>query len=439
MRLKVFGIFMTLAAPVSLAQELTRAQSNPSFTWSDCVQETSLNNLELKAARENLSSAEALIESAKSGFLPTLNGTVNASHSILSATSNLLPSGNNTANGVAYASALNLNTNLFSGLKDQGVLARARANRSILEATLDRIRANVSDELRQAYIKLNYAIAYVKLAAIIQDRRAQNERLVRAQYENGRENQGSYLLSQSKLEQAKFDYLQGTHQEITAEEVLLHVLGKSSFDSALNSRSILIASDLPHSDPPENPSLLQMIERTPVHRIQEGQIAVSNANVKISKSEYFPRLDLTSTLQNRNHLLYTGGTQDWSVGLNLTIPLFSGLSTYSNTKSALALEQNAEATALLTDFQTWDNLRQSLFAFQESVERLKVDTLSMRAIEVQEKIARKQYNNGILNFENWDIIEGNLVSAQKTALLSERDRALSESTFRLAQGLGDLP
>ena len=39
---------------------------------------------------------------------------------------------------------------------------------------------------------------------------------------------------------------------------------------------------------------------------------------------------------------------------------------------------------------------------------------------------------------NWDIIEGNLVSAQKSALSSEKDRSISESNWRLAQGLGDL-
>ena len=127
------------------------------------------------------------------------------------------------------------------------------------------------------------------------------------------------------------------------------------------------------------------------------------------------------------------------MGLALTIPLFSGLSTYHDTKSAHALERAAVDTEVSTDFQIFDNLRSLLFSFQESVQKLKVDQITLNAIDIQEKIARKQYNNGLINFEDWDIIETNLVAAQKTELASERDRAISESSYRQAQGLGDLP
>jgi outer membrane protein len=398
------------------------------LTWEDCVREVALNNPELKAASENLNSSDELVAASKSGFYPSLTGTVNASHDFQNANLDPLTS----QNGVHYSSALTLNYNLFSGFKDLATLERAKGNYAIQTATLDRTRATVSNNLRDAFIRLNYAQANIKLTRQIIDSRAQNERLVRAQYENGRENQGSYLLSQSKLEQSKFDYLKATHEVVIAQESLAHVLGEDSSD-------VSIQGDIPRSDPPTEPSLREMVPLTPSHRIQEGQVVVSEANIKLSQSGFLPSLDFNAAVQNQNHLLYTDSNQRWSVGLALTIPLFSGLSTYHNTKSTHDLERAAVATELSTDFQTYDLLRTNLFSFQESVQKLRVDQISLSAVDVQEKIARKQYNNGLLKFENWDIIEGNLVFAQKTELSSERDRALAESAWRNAQGLGDLP
>jgi outer membrane protein len=397
------------------------------LSWEACVGIVAEQNPDLKAAKENVNSSDELVGASFSGFFPSLTGSVNANHAFPSNTTPLI-----SESGILYSSALTLNYNLFSGFKDTAIVERAKGNLEVSRAQYDSERATVSDNLRQAFIKLNYAQANVKLTSQIIDSRSQNERLVRAQYESGRENQGSYLLSQSKLEQSKFDYLQATHEVVTAQESLAHVLGEDPFD-------LSITGDVPRADPPAEPALKDIVPLTPSHRIQEGEVSVSRSNIKLSRSGFLPSLDFVAAVQNQNHILYTNNNQQWTVGLSLTIPLFSGLSTYHTTKSSHDLERAAEAIEVSTDFQNYDLLRADLFTFQESVQKLKVDQITLSAIDVQEKIARKQYNNGLMTFENWDIIEGNLVNAQKSELSSERDRAVAESNWRMVQGLGDLP
>ena len=397
------------------------------LNWEDCVKSVSENNPDLASARDNTRSASAQVGSSWYDFYPSVTGSVNANHALPNQFNPLLYA----APGVSYSSALTLNYNLFNGFKDVATVESAKASLNVSHATLDGTRAAISDALRQAFIKLKYAESYVKLTASIIDRRTQNERMIRSQYESGTENQGSYLLSQSDLEQSKFDHLQAIHQEIFAREALAHVLGDNDYD-------ITLTGAPPRTSPPEDPNLRDLTLITPAHRIQSGQVDIARANIKLTDAGFYPNLNFTASLQNSDGILYANNDQQWSIGLALTIPLFTGLSTYYSAKSARYLEKAAIEVESYSDFSTQENLQQALFNFQESVELLRVDELSLNALKIQEKIATKQYNNGLMTFENWDIIENNLVTAEKTMLSADEKRDLHESSYRLAQGLGDL-
>ena len=416
----------TLLSPLAQARTLS---------WSDCVDLVSKNNPDLATARSNLESTHELLGGSYSGFLPSVNASVNANYNFPSSTT----AGNSTVlvipennNKVLYSSSLLLSYNLFSGLKDKGLVAQAKANQIISQANLDTVRAQVSFNLRQAFITLSYAKEYVKLTASIQERRIQNERLVRSQFESGQENQGSYLLSQSLEEQANYDRHQADDNYQIAMQQLSHLLGDDELE-------VDIKGEVPTEDPPKNIQVQDLLPLTPIHRKQVGQIALENANTEVKRSGYFPSLDFSAGVTNSSNVLYTDSNQQWSMGLTLSIPLFSGFSTYHSVRSSLDLERSANSTLASSDLNTLNQLRQSFFTYQEAIHKLKADTASLNATTVQEKIAKQQYNNGLLTFENWDIIEENLISYQKTQLASQRDRVIAESSWRQAQGLGDLP
>jgi outer membrane protein TolC len=54
-------------------------------------------------------------------------------------------------------------------------------------------------------------------------------------------------------------------------------------------------------------------------------------------------------------------------------------------------------------------------------------------------IARTKYNNGLMTFENWDIIENDLIQRQKSFLQGQRDRVVAEAAWEQAQGKGVIP
>ena len=69
---------------------------------------------------------------------------------------------------------------------------------------------------------------------------------------------------------------------------------------------------------------------------------------------------------------------------------------------------------------------------------MKVDSAYVEAAEAREKISRQKYNNGLSTFDEWDLIESDLIKRQKSLLLSERDRVVAEAAWEQVQGKGVL-
>lgn len=414
------AIILLLSVPVSGPFQMDRAEARP-YSFRECVEILYRNHPELVAAESNLRSQESLTRGNYSGFFPTINATAGWSRS--------------TPPGVfdpRYSTGLQVSYNLFSGLRDLGRAAQGEANLDLARSNYDAARAKASFALRQVFAQYLYARDNIELTERIRERRFQNERLVRAQYESGRENIGSHLLSKSLLELAEYEARVARDQLTIAAQNLAHVLGVDSFDFEAT-------GEVPLTPPPEKAKAEDLLPQTPTHRIQQSKVRVAESASQVSLSGLFPTLDLNGSIgffgpeptwtQNRNTAL----------GFSLTIPLFSGLSTWHEYRSSLQVIRASEQTRLSTDFEILTQLRQNLLSYQQAIQKLRVDTEVLNAATIRATIARKRYNNGLLMFEQWDVIETDLINRQKTQLISRRDRILTESAYRQTLGLGDSP
>ncbi|MBU6153853.1 MAG: TolC family protein [Bdellovibrionales bacterium] len=394
--------------------------ANP-VSYQFCLESVAISNPELLSAQESLRSQEELVAGSYSAFFPSVNASLGVSNNDPKRTVD-----------PQYLSSIGVSYNLFSGLRDRARVRTARANLEIARAALDSVRAKVSFQLRQAFAQALYARENILLTRAIRERRAQNERLVRAQYESGRENEGSYQFSKSLLEQAEYDERVARDQAVIAAQNLSHVIG---FDST----EVMAEGEVPISAPPDEADARKLLLLTPAHRTQSARIELADAQFESARSGFIPSLDLSGSLSYLGTQPTLRENRNLGFGIALTIPLFSGLSTFRDLRSAGALQESAAQTRNAVDFETLSGLRQALFVFQQSIQRLKVDTNLKTAATIRATIARKRYNHGLLMFEQWDIIETDLITRQKNALASKRDRIIAEGSYRQIQGLGDLP
>ncbi|MFH1018104.1 MAG: TolC family protein [Pseudomonadota bacterium] len=400
------------------------------LSWESCVTEVSRNNADLEVSRQNLRAAEYQYRAAYSGFLPQVSGNYSYAHTNASGIGGVQGTGSSSNN---YASAtLDATENLFSGFQDRGKIDQAAANREVVEASLDATRAKVTFDLTSAYAGLSYAQNSVELSNEIVKRRDANLQLVQMNFEGGRENRGSYLLSEANLNQSRFESLQARGAVDVAGQALAKALGRPE------GVGLRVSGQVPISAPGTAPDIERLVPLTPEHRQAVAQERVNKALVTQARSQFYPSLTANGSWGKQGNEFFPEDSR-WNVGFTFSIPIFNGGRDYFGSKAAVANLASALSNEQSVNRQSRLNLRQTWTAYVEAVEKLKVDEGFVQAATVRADIARRKYNNGLLSFEDWDIIENDLIAREKTVLQSRRGRTIAEAAWNQAQGKGVIP
>ncbi|CAN5677455.1 TolC family outer membrane protein [soil metagenome] len=415
-----------IALPASAGTVITNAITN-AITWTDAVQRAERENPEIAAAREGLRAAEAAKTGSYSGFLPSVRASVGYENTERSGSSLVA-----TTTGTGWTAGINGSWNLFSGFADTARVSQAEANKRAADAALILASAKISNDLKSAFEAVAYSRDYAKLTQQILKRREENLRLVQLRFESGRENKGSALLSEAYLEQARFDDMQARNAARTSAVALAKVLAMDGDGTA----EITVVGNVPVSEPSAAPDFTSLVMMTPDYlQSLEQAKALQNAR-KIAASSFYPSLDLTTSLGKRGDDFFPNDNTTKTVGVTLSIPIFSGGRDYTTYRTAVA---NAAAGDYTRDNSVRDIRRRIELAWAgyiESVAKLRSDESFRKAAIARSEIGRTKYNNGLLTFDDWDIIENDLINREKTVLQTRRDRATAEGAWEQVQGKG---
>lgn len=394
------------------------------LTWEESVRQAAAVNPDLRVARDNLRAAEMDVRGAGSGFLPKVTGSVAKTETTTPAST--------TPDTTDYGTALTASQNLFAGFRDQASVAQARANRAVAAANLRSARARLSFDLKSAFASLRSAEDSLVLSADILRRREQNLRLVELLYEGGRENKGSLYLSQATLSQARFESLQAGQALRVAQAQFARALGRN------DPQALRLAGEVPVAAPPREVDFAQAVQDIPDQQRAVAQVEAAKAGVDIASSAFWPSVDLSGTASRTGNDWFPEDRQN-SVSLSLTVPIFSGGKDYHGTRSAGARESAAEATREGLARQLRAQLEQSYAGYVQAVAKLSVDEDFLKAATARAEIARSKYRNGLMSFEDWDIIESDLINRQKAVLQSRRERVTAEAAWEQSLGNGAIP
>jgi outer membrane protein TolC len=208
------------------------------------------------------------------------------------------------------------------------------------------------------------------------------------------------------------------------------LLGKDLLDP------LEVEGDFEVPTPPSKPDFIKITLKTPLHREAVIQLRSSEAQWLSARSSFFPTLSANASLFRSGSDFSAPG---WSTGLSLSFPLFTGGRDFFNFKSAEEARASAEDSLRNSDLKTENLLENNFASFQNAVENTKVQEAFLKAAQTREEIARAQYLNGLLSFQNWDLIESNLTVQEKSELSSFLSAKTTEANWELAQGKGDIP
>lgn len=400
----------------------------PVYSWQDCIDMSVKNNADILVGYENLSATKQLETRARSPFLPEVNLSLGGSRR-----DENIKDGPVTIPGESYSASVNASQNVFAGFRDYANVKAAKFNTQSVEYNLRIIKARISFDLKSSYQSLMYAKEFHKLTQDIIRRRQDNMRLVELRYDNGRENKGSLLLARAYYAQAQYDDLVAINQQISSRVNLARALGIDEVEN------FDIQGMIPTNPPPPRANMQELAVNTPEHQQAVAQAEAADFNVVSNRSPFFPTLDLTASVTKNDTHIFPERQEIWTVGFNVSYPLFRGFRDIANVRNAAHNASAAHVNRVSIDRQLLTKLTQAYNNYVEAVTRFEVDKSFREATQVRAEIARNKYNNGLLTFEDWDVIESDLINRQKAYLTSLRDKTVAEATWEQAQGQGVIP
>jgi len=406
----IFGIF----PDKSSAEEI--------LDWQDCIKEAAKNHPDLIAAQESIKQSEASKTITASTLFPQVNSNITASTAKTSTGS----STNNASDTYSYgATATQL---VFDAFKTINNVNAAKENIKASQQSYRFTSSEVRLRLRTAFINLLKAQELIHVTEDIVKIRRSNLELITLRYASGLEHKGALLTAEANLAQADFEFAQAKRDIELAQRQLTKEMGRSQFILMFVKADFVVLD--PAKEKPDfdilvnnNPSLQQLI----------AQKNAAGFSVKSAYANFSPTLSADAGA-NKTGSHWPAQNDQWDLGLTLSMPIFEGGLRLAQVSQAKALYNQLEANERSTRDGIIVNLEQTWVALQDALETVSVQNKQLVATEERSKIAEAEYSTGFITYDNWTIIEDNLVKAKTDYLNAQANALLAEANWIQAKG-----
>jgi outer membrane protein TolC len=426
--MKKFGILFSLflvLGPLGFAK-----CEEAALTWDVCAKDALAHNPDLQKAADNLQSAKYGKKGAVSPFLPSLsaNASANASGNEGSL-AGILKDSDSTK---TYNMGLNAQINLFNGFKDKASFDLASLSEQQAEIQYQQARSTLSNNLRSAFNNLLYSQQQVTLLEEIAAREKENVRMVELNYQGGQENKGSLLNEQATSADADVQVTQAKRSLWLAQRQLDVVLGRSELDTPT------VAGTFDTSAPESTPDFKLLCHTAFSYLLAEIQLRSAQAQVVSARGSFLPSLNANGSM-SRSGSDWVPNQPSWGAGLSLSFPLFEGGQRVFAFDSAKANRDAAKAALTSAEENAALSIENAYWSFRNAAETTTVQKKYLEAAQLQEEVANAQYANGLLSYQDWDLVENNLINRQKSNLQSLLAAKTAEASWLLSLGKDELP
>jgi len=427
MKKHIFYIFfLFFIAPVFLhAQELT---------WQDCVNEAIKNNLEILSAKAKLEQAKANAWVAKSSVFPQISASASASKSgsePAPGSTNEIGAGTTYSSNYyseSYSYGISARQILFDGLKSLNDINKSNKELEIAEINYKRTSASLRYKLRQSFINLMKAQELIKITEDILQRRKKQYMDIRLRYEAGKEHKGSLLNSSASLSQAEFENEQAKRNLSLVQQSLANAIGRENFEEIKVNSDFVLTINLN-----QEPDFEQILLKNYDYILLDLTKKSAECSYASSIGSFFPSVSLNGSISRSGEKFLPEDT-GWSLGINISLPILDGGLLIAKVRSAGANLQQAEKDFEYGRKDILLNIKQAWNSLLDAKNNCEIQDKFLEAANERAKIADVQYSNGLLNFDNWIIIQDNLVNTKKSYINAEANLLITEDAWIQIKG-----
>ena len=384
------AILLLLAAPLYAASPLTL----------DAALERALkNHPQMVEARQNLVGSEARTGQALADYYPQVSIAADWSKG-----SSFLTPIEAVKQTEVQTDVLSLRQTVYDFGRTKGRVEAARGDNAAAAQTLAVTRQDIAFRVKAAFYLL--LAAEKQVAAVKETVRVREDVYRQAEefFREGTRAKVDVTRAEANMYEAKTALIRAENNLELARVELANAMGVPSLET-----DALMEPAAPIGGEPELGAVRQdaLAGRAELKRL-DAQKSSAVALLKTARSGYLPVLSGTASVGYADRAFPPHGTV-WGVGLNLTMPLFSGFSTVQQEREAVASLKAVEARQEDQRLQVLRDVESSWLGVREATARIASTEKEVAAAVENRALAMGRYQEGVGN-----IIE--VTDAQSQAL-----------------------
>lgn len=377
------------------------AQNSLDLDWEKCQKIALENNSTLKVKKLAIEEYRYKYRTALNDYYPKINISHSASRS----------GSDSTDASNSFSTSLNASEKIFS-LRTLSSIKTRKISYEKMIINYAIASSNLRHELANAFMNFLIAQEKIKVDSKNMDMRKTNARLLKLKYESGRESRGDAMYANALYEKAKTDLQSSKRDFLSAQRKLAQRLNlpldtviKASGEFEVPSSYISIKKAL--ADIEKTPKIMAL--KKDIESVKEAMFS--------AKYDIYPTLSASQSLSWRGDREFPS-SKSWSLGLSLSLPLFSGgITHYKNNTKALRLNLKGSQENLKNEISLIKtNLATTYDDFLNAIDAAYSQNILLKANEERYKETQVKYMAGKVSFFDLENIEKNLVDARLNRL-----------------------
>ena len=402
---KIFYVFAILLLTSSF--HYATAQT---LTWKDCIEIANKTNTTLLTAKQDLQIAEYDYNIILNKYYPSVNFRYGFSRS-----------GNGHASN-NWSASLNASQTIYN-FQSNAQIHGQKANINKTVAQLTKSSADVYFAIKQAFLQMCYAQENITLLESIYTMRKQSADIVRLQYEGGKESKGNMLRAQAQKQSAYVNVSNARRDLNVARRTLAQVLGTelssiTTIDYELTATEDTIKIDVDNA-----------VANCPDVILSSSTLEITKYSVDSSKGNLYPNISASASVgvSDETNPIPPADSKNWSLGVALNYPLFSGgiTSALNSIKSANIALEKARENYKQTILSTKTSLEEVLAEIEQTKDNIEIYQMFLDAAIQRQKEATIKYRAGTMEFQTRQDIEQEYVNSQMSHLLALKNYNLA--------------
>lgn len=362
-------------------------------------------NTGLITQENEIARGETSVDAAYGNFLPNLNASASFDWNRSEEAGNIngvnIPAPKSTSESRTYGVGANSNIVLFDGLSNYANLSRSKNNLEALKLSIEGKKQEVVFQTINLYYSVVEADQLLKVREEDVKQQQKNLETIEERNRLGSLTKADVYQQQVQTGNAELQVIQQKNILENSKSNLLFYLGLDvlenfSFSNTLTNKELKIldtdiSTDFNELNDLVNKALLNRRD----YLAQKLNLDSYYDNVTIARSGHLPRL--SGNLGYGSYSNSIGNLFDshnYSAGLTLSIPIFSGFATHNAIQSAEVDAMNYELQVNDTERLIKQNLQKTFLDLEAAKKSLSVTEKNVKAAEENLKIEQEKYNLG---------------------------------------------